>query len=78
VTASQSFDSLIANLWRFQSCATTESITRNVGKGSAFVKTCNLAPASIIRRIIAEYVAASSHLSRSLKREKRAGTPKEE
>jgi hypothetical protein len=53
------FDSLIATLWRFQSCATTESTKSYVKRGSAPVKTCNLAPASTNRRIIAEYVAAN-------------------
>jgi len=59
VTASRIFDSLIANLWRVQSCATTESTKRNVRSGSAAVKIFNRAPASIIRRVIAEYVAAN-------------------
>jgi hypothetical protein len=75
VTASQIFDSLIAILWRFQSCAATESINRSVKRDSAHAKTCNLALASTIRRIIAEYVGGNSRPSSSLKQKSAAGIP---
>jgi hypothetical protein len=67
------FDSLIANLWRFQSCATTESSKSYVKKGTATAQTFNLVPASIIRRIIVVCVAASSRPISPLKRKEKAG-----
>jgi hypothetical protein len=42
-----------------------------VKKGSAAVKTCSLAAASTVRRIIAEYAAAYNIRSNSMRRGKR-------